>query len=110
MIIYIASQLKYSQCTFYDDITKDHTMFLVTPISSLGEPCLSFPSCGPTATANITSIPTYGLMEYLGRRFDRQFTADEVLQLLDRFYNIEMLKSDGEYIDILNHEEEFKCI
>ncbi|KAH0868470.1 hypothetical protein HID58_075492 [Brassica napus] len=59
----------------------------------------------------------YGLMEYLGRSFDRQFTADEVLQLLDRFYNIEMLngadglifyqKSDDEDIDILNHEEDF---
>ncbi|KAF2547588.1 hypothetical protein F2Q70_00020663 [Brassica cretica] len=49
----------------------------------------------------------YGLMEYLGRSFDRQFTADEVLQLLDRFYNIEMLKSDDEEIDILNHEEDF---
>ncbi|KAJ0257804.1 SNS1 [Hirschfeldia incana] len=49
----------------------------------------------------------YGLMEYLGRSFDRQFSADEVLQLLDRFYNIEMLKSDDEDIDILNHEEDF---
>ncbi|CAN7094197.1 unnamed protein product [Brassica rapa subsp. narinosa] len=49
----------------------------------------------------------YGLMEYLGRSFDRQFSADEVLQLLDRFYNIEMLKSDDEEIDILNHEEDF---
>ncbi|RID65754.1 hypothetical protein BRARA_D00932 [Brassica rapa] len=26
--------------------------------------------------------------------FDRQFLADEVLQLLDRFYNIEMLVSN----------------
>ncbi|KAG2320853.1 hypothetical protein Bca52824_014066 [Brassica carinata] len=49
----------------------------------------------------------YGLMEYLGRSFDRQFTADEVLQLLDRFYNIEMLKSDDDDIDILNQEEDF---
>uniref|UniRef100_A0A0D3CD29 Chromatin modification-related protein EAF7 n=2 Tax=Brassica oleracea var. oleracea TaxID=109376 RepID=A0A0D3CD29_BRAOL len=49
----------------------------------------------------------YGLMEYLGRSFDRQFSADEVLQLLDRFYNVEMLKSDDEEIDILNHEEDF---
>ncbi|CAH2033887.1 unnamed protein product [Thlaspi arvense] len=39
--------------------------------------------------------------------FDRQFTADEVLQLLDRFYNLDMLKSDDEDSDILNHEEEF---
>ncbi|KAH8496558.1 hypothetical protein H0E87_019348 [Populus deltoides] len=33
----------------------------------------------------------YGLMEFLRRSFDRQFSPDEVLQLLDRFYNIEML-------------------
>ncbi|KAL0800075.1 hypothetical protein Bca101_055250 [Brassica carinata] len=37
----------------------------------------------------------------------QKFTADEVLQLLDRFYNIEMLKSDDDDIDILNQEEDF---
>ncbi|OIW02177.1 hypothetical protein TanjilG_02401 [Lupinus angustifolius] len=49
----------------------------------------------------------FGLMEYLKRSFDRPFSSEEVLQLLDRFYNIEMLKSDDDEIDILNHEEEF---
>ncbi|KAK7274947.1 hypothetical protein RIF29_16049 [Crotalaria pallida] len=49
----------------------------------------------------------FGLMEYLKRSFDRQFTPEEVLQLLDRFYNIDMLKSDDDEIEILNHEEEF---
>ncbi|KAG6759878.1 hypothetical protein POTOM_036372 [Populus tomentosa] len=41
--------------------------------------------------------------------FDRQFSSDEVLQLLDRFYNIEMLfqKPDDEEAEILNHEEDF---
>ncbi|KAJ6891580.1 hypothetical protein NC651_024928 [Populus alba x Populus x berolinensis] len=39
--------------------------------------------------------------------FDRQFSPDEVLQLLDRFYNIEMLKPDDEEAEILNHEEDF---
>ncbi|KAF1869293.1 hypothetical protein Lal_00020970 [Lupinus albus] len=39
--------------------------------------------------------------------FDRPFSSEEVLQLLDRFYNVEMLKSDDDEIDILNHEEEF---
>uniref|UniRef100_A0A2N9EV52 Chromatin modification-related protein EAF7 n=1 Tax=Fagus sylvatica TaxID=28930 RepID=A0A2N9EV52_FAGSY len=39
--------------------------------------------------------------------FDRQFSSDEVLQLLDRFYNLEMLKPDDEDVEILNHEEEF---
>ncbi|KAE9615483.1 hypothetical protein Lalb_Chr04g0255711 [Lupinus albus] len=49
----------------------------------------------------------FGLMEYLKRSFDRPFSSEEVLQLLDRFYNVEMLKSDDDEIDILNHEEEF---
>ncbi|KAK8567346.1 hypothetical protein V6N12_005942 [Hibiscus sabdariffa] len=41
------------------------------------------------------------------RSLDRHFTPDEVLQLLDRFYNLEVLKPDDEEIDILNHEEDF---
>lgn len=49
----------------------------------------------------------YGLMEFLRRSFDRQFSPDEVLQLLDRFYNIEMLKPDDDEAEILNHEEDF---
>ncbi|RXH69998.1 hypothetical protein DVH24_007254 [Malus domestica] len=39
--------------------------------------------------------------------FDRHFSADEVLQLLERFYNLEMLKPDDEEMDFLNREEEF---
>ncbi|KAM7468476.1 hypothetical protein LguiB_016038 [Lonicera macranthoides] len=49
----------------------------------------------------------YGLTEYLRRSFNRQFTPDDVLQLLDRFYNLEMLKADDEETDILNQEEDF---
>ncbi|GAV92945.1 Eaf7 domain-containing protein, partial [Cephalotus follicularis] len=49
----------------------------------------------------------FGLTEYLRRSFDRHFSPDEVLQLLDRFYNLEMLKPDDEEIEILNHEEDF---
>ncbi|KAB2048064.1 hypothetical protein ES319_A13G088700v1 [Gossypium barbadense] len=49
----------------------------------------------------------YGLMEFLRKSLDRHFSPDEVLQLLDRFYNLEMLKPDDEEIDILNHEEDF---
>ncbi|KAL9420610.1 hypothetical protein AB3S75_038224 [Citrus x aurantiifolia] len=49
----------------------------------------------------------YGLMEFLRRRFDRHFAPDEVLQLLDRFYNLDMLKPDDEEMEILNHEEDF---
>lgn len=49
----------------------------------------------------------YGLTEFLRRSFNRQFTSDEVLKLLDRFYNLEMLKPDDEDIELLNHEEDF---
>ncbi|KAK9107515.1 hypothetical protein Syun_023526 [Stephania yunnanensis] len=33
----------------------------------------------------------YGLMDFLRRSFGRDFSSDEVLQLLDCFYNLEML-------------------
>ncbi|XP_031491080.1 uncharacterized protein LOC116258101 isoform X2 [Nymphaea colorata] len=49
----------------------------------------------------------FGLMEYLRRSLDRHFSPDEILQLLDRFYNLEMLKPDEEEMEILNQEEEF---
>ncbi|KAG9439981.1 hypothetical protein H6P81_020146 [Aristolochia fimbriata] len=49
----------------------------------------------------------YGLMEYLRSRFDRHFSADEVLQLLDRFFNLEVLRPEDNEIEALNREEEF---
>uniref|UniRef100_A0A0D6R1V5 Chromatin modification-related protein EAF7 n=1 Tax=Araucaria cunninghamii TaxID=56994 RepID=A0A0D6R1V5_ARACU len=49
----------------------------------------------------------FGLMEYLKRRLNRHFSADEVLQLLDRFYNLEMIKPDDDEMDVLSQEEEF---
>ncbi|KAI3812012.1 hypothetical protein L1987_16712 [Smallanthus sonchifolius] len=49
----------------------------------------------------------YGLTEYMRRSFNRQFSASDILQMLDRFYNLEMLKSDDEETGILNHVEEF---
>ncbi|KAJ0490035.1 hypothetical protein HanPI659440_Chr12g0467751 [Helianthus annuus] len=49
----------------------------------------------------------YGLTEYMRRSFNRQFSASDVLQMLDRFYNLEMLKADDEEIGILNKVEEF---
>jgi len=49
----------------------------------------------------------YGLMEFLRKSFDRHFSADEILQLLDRFFNLEMLKPDDEETDTLNQEEDF---
>ncbi|CAA2998248.1 PREDICTED: uncharacterized protein LOC104115794 [Olea europaea subsp. europaea] len=60
----------------------------------------------------------YGLTEYMSRRlscpfisilhFNRSFTADDVLKLLDRFYNLEMVKPDEEDEEILNKEEDFR--
>ncbi|KAM7484422.1 hypothetical protein LguiA_000431 [Lonicera macranthoides] len=49
----------------------------------------------------------YGLTEYLRRSFNRHFSPSDVLQLLDRFYNLEMLKPDDEETEILNQEEDF---
>lgn len=49
----------------------------------------------------------FGLMEYLEKRLHQHFTADEVLQHLDRFYNLEMLKPDEEEMEILSQEEDF---
>ncbi|CAH1414191.1 unnamed protein product [Lactuca virosa] len=49
----------------------------------------------------------YGLTEYMRRSFNRQFSASDVLQMLDRFYNLEMLKADDEETGILNQVEEF---
>ncbi|XP_071696231.1 uncharacterized protein [Rutidosis leptorrhynchoides] len=49
----------------------------------------------------------YGLTEYMRRSFNRYFSASDVLQMLDRFYNLEMLKPDDEETGILNQVEEF---
>ncbi|BAF17936.1 uncharacterized protein [Oryza sativa Japonica Group] len=49
----------------------------------------------------------YGLMEYLRKSLDRQFSADEVLQLLDRFFNLEMLKPEDDEKDNFTQGEEF---
>ncbi|KAK1275410.1 hypothetical protein QJS04_geneDACA011749 [Acorus gramineus] len=49
----------------------------------------------------------YGIMEFLQRSFGKHFSADEVLQLLDRFFNLEMLKPDDEETEFLNQVEDF---
>ncbi|KAM0923984.1 hypothetical protein ACQ4PT_005174 [Festuca glaucescens] len=49
----------------------------------------------------------YGLMEHLRKSLDRQFSADKVLQLLDGFFNLEMLKPDDEEKDNFSQAEEF---
>ncbi|XP_078157408.1 chromatin modification-like protein isoform X2 [Carex rostrata] len=49
----------------------------------------------------------YGLIEYLQKCFERSFSADEVLQLLSQFFNLEMLKPDEEEMEIFQKEEEF---
>ncbi|KAL2542893.1 Chromatin modification-related protein Eaf7/MRGBP [Abeliophyllum distichum] len=50
----------------------------------------------------------YGLTEYLRRSFNQPFSGDDVLKLLDRFYNLEMVKPDDEDTEILNQEEDFR--
>ncbi|XP_073050079.1 uncharacterized protein [Primulina eburnea] len=50
----------------------------------------------------------YGLTEYMRRSFNRPFTAEDVLKLLDRFYNLEMVKPDDEDTEFLTQEEEFR--
>uniref|UniRef100_A0A803KVQ4 Uncharacterized protein n=1 Tax=Chenopodium quinoa TaxID=63459 RepID=A0A803KVQ4_CHEQI len=49
----------------------------------------------------------YGVMEFLRRSFDRQFSSEEVMRLLDRFYNLEMLRGDDEDAEFPHCEEEF---
>ncbi|CAM8947274.1 hypothetical protein QQ045_016955 [Rhodiola kirilowii] len=50
----------------------------------------------------------YGLMEYLRRSFGRCFSPDEVLQLVDRFYNLEFVKPDDDEMECFNQLEEFR--
>ncbi|XP_021718399.1 uncharacterized protein LOC110686128 isoform X1 [Chenopodium quinoa] len=49
----------------------------------------------------------YGVMEFLRRSFDRQFSSEEVMRLLDRFYNLKMLRGDDEDAEFPHREEEF---
>ncbi|KAL8518539.1 hypothetical protein ACS0TY_009776 [Phlomoides rotata] len=50
----------------------------------------------------------YGLTEYMRRSFNRPFTSDDILKLLGRFYNLEMVKPDEEDAEFLTHEEDFR--
>ncbi|XP_074582909.1 uncharacterized protein LOC141839135 isoform X2 [Curcuma longa] len=49
----------------------------------------------------------YGMIEYLQRSSDKKFKAEDVLQLLDRFYNLEAMKPDDEDVEALEEEDEF---
>ncbi|CAO2830218.1 unnamed protein product [Amaranthus hypochondriacus] len=49
----------------------------------------------------------YGVTDFLRRSLDRQFSSEEVLRLLDRFYNLEMLRGEDEDAEFPNREEEF---
>ncbi|PIN11468.1 hypothetical protein CDL12_15936 [Handroanthus impetiginosus] len=50
----------------------------------------------------------YGLTEYMRRSFNRPFTAEDILKLLGRFYNLEMVKPDDEDAEFLSQEEDFR--
>ncbi|XP_049404816.1 uncharacterized protein LOC125868226 [Solanum stenotomum] len=49
----------------------------------------------------------FGLTENLRRSLSRQFTPDDVLKLLDRFYDLNMVKPDDADAKIFNKEEVF---
>ncbi|XP_055805994.1 uncharacterized protein LOC129874692 [Solanum dulcamara] len=49
----------------------------------------------------------YGLTAHLRRSLNRQFSPDEVLKLLDRFYNLDMVKPEDEDAKIFNREVVF---
>ncbi|CAM6023717.1 unnamed protein product [Sphagnum balticum] len=49
----------------------------------------------------------FGLMEYLERRLKRRFTSDEVLQLLDRCYNLDHMTVDHKEVEMLKEQKEF---
>eukprot|EP00245_Coleochaete_scutata_P004686 TRINITY_DN1751_c3_g1_i1.p1 TRINITY_DN1751_c3_g1~~TRINITY_DN1751_c3_g1_i1.p1 ORF type:complete len:145 (-),score=31.56 TRINITY_DN1751_c3_g1_i1:812-1246(-) len=49
----------------------------------------------------------FGLIEHLEKRLSRPFTPEEVLQLLERFYNIEKLKIEDEESELIGVEEDF---
>lgn len=48
------------------------------------------------------------LLQALEIYLPNKLQADEVLQLLDRFYNFEMLKPDDE-VELVNLGEDFPC-
>ncbi|CAA3027890.1 uncharacterized protein LOC111406165 [Olea europaea var. sylvestris] len=50
----------------------------------------------------------YGLTEYLRRSFNQPFSGDDILKLLDRFYDLEMVKPDDDDAEILHQEEDFR--
>ncbi|XP_011075593.1 uncharacterized protein LOC105160032 isoform X1 [Sesamum indicum] len=50
----------------------------------------------------------YGLTEYMRRSFNRPFTAEDILKLLGRFYNLDMVKPDDEDAEFLSQEEDFR--
>lgn len=49
----------------------------------------------------------FGLMHHLERRLNQRFSPDEVLQLLDRFFNLDLLEPDDEELELVNHKEDF---
>ncbi|GER31847.1 hypothetical protein STAS_07882 [Striga asiatica] len=50
----------------------------------------------------------YGLTEYMRKSFNRPFTSEDVIKLLERFFNLEMVKPDDEDAEFLTHEEDFR--
>ncbi|KAG5603546.1 hypothetical protein H5410_025038 [Solanum commersonii] len=59
------------------------------------------------AETRLKSVPKIVKKLNVTLSFNRQFAPDEVLKLLDRFYNLDMVKPEDEDSEILNQEEEF---
>ncbi|CAM6014219.1 unnamed protein product [Sphagnum balticum] len=49
----------------------------------------------------------FGLMDHLERRLNQRFSPNEVLQLLDCFFNVALLKADDDDMELMTLEEEF---
>ncbi|KAG5522459.1 hypothetical protein RHGRI_034590 [Rhododendron griersonianum] len=65
------------------------------------------PSLCPLWSNGIPAKKVWSISFSLILFFGRHFSSSDVLQLLDRFYNLEMLKPDDEDVEILNQEEDF---
>mmetsp|Transcript_32569 Transcript_32569/g.54622 ORF Transcript_32569/g.54622 Transcript_32569/m.54622 type:complete len:113 (-) Transcript_32569:556-894(-) len=53
------------------------------------------------------SFVLIGLVESLERRLDRPFTTTEVLEVVDRFYNLEKVSASESDDDAFEEDEEF---
>ncbi|KAM6571973.1 hypothetical protein CsatA_016053 [Cannabis sativa] len=98
-----ASSLPKEQSQVELELRLLEALEIYPPIKLQGMPLLIF-----VTKLVLQFLLFFGQTSYAGVIiFNRQFSSDEVLQLLDRFYNLEVLKPDDEDIEVLNREEDF---